>query len=56
MTLNNSKSQFLALDKAIAYRAVLVIVSGLDGRVGTRKRFWDQQKTERDRPYVSIGS
>ena len=49
---------------AIASRAVIVIVSGLNGRVGgwasgLEKRFWSQlnnSKTVRDGPYAQLGS
>ena len=50
---------FLPLDEAIASRAVVVIVSGSDGRTGGRKHFWNQlnnSKTVRYRPDVSMGS
>ena len=49
----------LLLDKAIASRAVLGIVSGSDGRVSELKRFWSQlnnSERPRDRPYVPIGN
>ena len=47
---------FLLLNKAIASRAVIVIVSDSDGG---QKRFCSQlnnSKTVRDRPYASVGS
>ena len=49
----------LPLDEVIASKAILVIVSGLDGRTDGRKRFWNHlnnSKTVRDRQYVSMGS
>ena len=33
---------FLPLDEAVVSRAVVVIVSGSDGRAVGRKRFWSQ--------------